>query len=240
MDGPFLAFLQIVLINVVLSGDNAVVIAMAAGGLPDRLRARAVRWGTAGAIVLRLLLAAVAVRLLQLPLLQAAGGLMLAGIAVKLMLDGGRRNVKHAGTLRGAVRTIMLADFVMSLDNVLAVTALAKGDFVLTMAGIVLSIPLILWGSALMLRLIDRFPPLVYAGAALLGWAAGDMLAADRLAGPWLMGWSRMPAGMLPPIGAMSVLLPGLLNQWRKGKKERSSSRDEAETGRHRQGGGCG
>lgn len=211
MEGPVLVFLQIVLINLVLSGDNAVIIAMASNRLPAHLRVRAVRWGAAGAIVLRIVLAFAAVLLLNLPLLQAFGGLLLAGIAVKLLLDGGKREVHAATTLRGAVQTIMLADLVMSLDNVLAVAALAKGDMALVIAGIALSIPLILWGSTAMMRLIDRFPALTYLGAAILGYAAGEMLVADRLAGPWITGLSQKMEAFVPLFGAMAVLACGLL-----------------------------
>lgn len=209
---PVVSFLQIVLINVLLSGDNALVIAMAAGRLPARLRRKAIRWGVAGAVVLRIALALAAVWLLRLPLLQAAGALLLAAIAVRLASDGARRHkVKNADSLRSAVAAILLADLVMSLDNVLAVAALARGNPVLLVCGIVLSVPLIPWGSAIMMRLLHRFPPLLHAGAAMLGYAAGDMFASDRLAGPWLAGLWRKADAAAPLFGATAVLVFGLL-----------------------------
>jgi YjbE family integral membrane protein len=215
VDGPLVVFLEIVLINLLLSGDNAVVIAMAAGRLPDHLRARAVWWGIAGAIVLRIALALAAVRLLALPLLQAAGAVLLAVIAVRLVTDDGTHKVKSADSLKGAVQTIIMADFVMSLDNVLAVAALADGNMVLMAVGIALSIPLIPWGSTIMMRLLDRFPPLMYAGAAILGYAAGEMLVADRMAGPWLIALWRKLGVMAPFLAATLVLACGLLMRLR-------------------------
>lgn len=203
-------FLQIFLINLVLSGDNAVVIAMASRRLPVHLRRRAVQWGTAGAVLLRLVLTFVAVMLLKLPLLQAVGALLLAGIAAKLLLDDGGREVASASTLAGAVQIILLADVVMSLDNVLAIAAIAKGDMLLLLIGVALSIPLILWGSSIIMRLLDRFPVLVYIGAAILGFAAGEMLLADSLVGPWLLGMSERLDRLTPLLGAMAVLSFGL------------------------------
>lgn len=204
-------FVQIILINLVLSGDNAVVIAMASRRLPVHLRKRAVQWGTAGAVLLRLLLTFVAVVLLKLPLLQAAGALLLAGIAAKLLLDDGSREVADASTLGGAVQIILLADLVMSLDNVLAIAAIARGDMLLILAGVGLSIPLILWGSSVIVRLLDRFPVLVYIGSAILGFAAGEMLLADSLVGPWLLGLSGKLERLTPLFGAMTVLACGLV-----------------------------
>lgn len=204
-------FVQIILINLVLSGDNAVVIAMASRRLPLHLRRRAVRWGTAGAVVLRLLLTFAAVVLLKLPLLQAAGAFLLAAIAVKLLLDDGGREVADASTLAGAVQIILLADVVMSLDNVLAIAAIARGDMLLILVGVALSIPLILWGSAVIVRLLDRFPVLVSIGSAILGFAAGEMLLADSLVGPWLTGMSGRLERLVPLFAAMAVLACGLV-----------------------------
>jgi YjbE family integral membrane protein len=215
VDGPLVVFLEIVLINLLLSGDNAVVIAMAAGRLPGHLRARAVRWGIAGAIVLRIALALAAVQLLALPLLQAAGAVLLVVIAVRLVTDDGTHKVKSADSLKDAVKTIIMADFVMSLDNVLAVAALAGGNVALTAVGIALSIPLIPWGSAVMMRLLDRCPPLMYAGAAILGYAAGEMFVADRMAGPWLIALWRKFDVMAPFLAATLVLACGLLMRLR-------------------------
>ncbi|CAM4040210.1 TerC family protein [Cohnella lubricantis] len=178
-----MVFAEIVLINLLLSGDNAIVIAMAARRLPPDKRQSAVWWGTLAAVVLRCGLTLAAVKLLGIPFMQTAGALLLFAIALKLMLDnhGGaeieRRSAKN--TLIGAVWTIVAADFVMSLDNVLAIAAIARGDAVLLFIGIAMSIPIMIWGSSFIMRMLDRLPFLVYIGGALLAYAAGDMLMKD-------------------------------------------------------------
>lgn len=175
-----LLFSQILIINVVLSGDNAVVIAMASRRLPDHQRKKAVWWGAFGAIALRVALTAVAVALLHLPYIQAAGSLLLLYIAIKLLIDDeGERNVKQASTLGKAIWTIILADFVMSLDNVLAIAAKAQNDFSVIILGIGLSVPIIIWGSNLVVKLLHRYPVLVYLGAGILGYTAGEMMVKD-------------------------------------------------------------
>lgn len=174
-------FLQILLINVVLSGDNAIVIAMASRKLPAEQQKRAVWWGAAGAVGLRLILTAVAVTVLQYPFIKTAGAVLLLVIAVKLLSDEGEHGqVREAGTLGKAVMTIIAADFVMSLDNVLAVAAAADGDFKIIILGIGVSIPLIVWGSSVVMRLLERFPILVFLGAGILGYTAGDMFLSDK------------------------------------------------------------
>ncbi|WP_364141217.1 TerC family protein [Paenibacillus sp. LPE1-1-1.1] len=176
-------FIEIVLINVLLSGDNAIVIAMASGQLPPEQRKRAVWWGAAAAVGLRCLLTLVAIKLLQVPFLQAIGALLLFYIAVKLLAEAGgqhdNHNVKKAKTIGAAIWTIVVADFVMSLDNVLAIAAVAEGDPILILLGIALSIPMIIWGSQMLGTLLQRFPALSYIGAALLAYAAGEMLMHD-------------------------------------------------------------
>ncbi|MCQ6558296.1 TerC family protein [Paenibacillus mendelii] len=177
-------FLEIVFINVLLSGDNAVVIALASQQLPEEQRRKAIWWGAALAVGLRCLLTLIALTLLQVPYLQAAGALLLFIIAIKLIADaagGGQQShhVRKARTLGQAVRTIIAADFVMSLDNVLAIAAVAEGEPVLILLGIAISIPMIIWGSQLLSRLLQKFPPLVYIGGGLLGYAAGEMLVHD-------------------------------------------------------------
>jgi len=184
-----LVFMQIVLINMLLSGDNAVVIAMASNGLPSAQRKKAVWWGSAAAVLLRCILTVMAVALLQIPYLQATGALLLGIIAVKLFRDafngeeaelpGSGNSRKRSVSLMAAVRTIVAADFIMSLDNVLAIAAIADGEPVLLILGIVASIPIIIWGSHFVGALLRKFPPLVYVGAALLGYAAGEMLVSD-------------------------------------------------------------
>lgn len=184
-------FAEIVLINLLLSGDNAIVIAMSARRLPPDKRQAAIWWGTAAAIALRAGLTLAAVKLLGVPFMQTAGALLLFGIALKLMLDNHEQpqeGMRSVSTLAGAVWTIVMADFVMSLDNVLAVAAVARGDAALLLIGIAMSIPIMIWGSSFIVKALDRLPFLVYLGGALLAYAAGEMLIQDP-------GWKRL----LPP-----------------------------------------
>ncbi len=184
----FAALLQIMLVNVVLSGDNAVVIALAARNLPAQHQRKAILWGSGGAIVLRVLLTIVAVQLLKIPYLQALGGLLLVWIAMGLLVEKDEEDSAHhahAG-LMGAVKTILIADVVMSLDNTLAIAGVAKGNWTLLIVGLGLSIPLIVVGSTLIMKFMDRFPVVVYIGAALIAWTAGEMIASDAALAPWL------------------------------------------------------
>ncbi|MEO3947426.1 TerC family protein [Gorillibacterium sp. CAU 1737] len=201
-------FLQILLINIVLSGDNAIVIAMASKNLPAKQQKRAVWWGAAGAVGLRLILTAVAVTFLQFPFIKTAGALLLLIIAVKLLADEGKEGrVKEAGTLGKAVVTIIAADFVMSLDNVLAVAAAADGNFKVILLGIGISIPLIVWGSSLVMKLLEQMPLLVYMGAAILGYTAGDMILADKALTQKLPAFGLLP--YLPYLLAALVVALG-------------------------------
>jgi YjbE family integral membrane protein len=177
----FWVFIEIIIINLLLSGDNAIVIAMAGRRLPSYQRRQAVWWGTLAAIALRCILSLGAVALLHIPLLQTAGALLLLVIALQLLLDRKAHTAatEAALTLAGAVWTIVVADFVMSLDNVLAVAAVANGDTVLLIIGIVMSIPIIIWGSSFIMRLLDRLPWLVYVGGGLLGYTAVEMMLKD-------------------------------------------------------------
>ncbi|MBW5444858.1 YjbE family putative metal transport protein [Cohnella sp. CFH 77786] len=179
----FIVFMEITLINLLLSGDNALVIAMTARRLPHPQRRRAVWWGAAAAVLLRCLLTWGAVAMLGIPFLQTAGALLLFVIALKLMLERGDSHDTRSSAvtgLAGAVWTIVAADFVMSLDNVLAVAAVADGDFVMLLIGIAMSIPMIIWGSAFIIRLLDRIPALSYVGGALLAYTAGEMMLHDE------------------------------------------------------------
>lgn len=215
-----LVFMQIVLINMLLSGDNAVVIAMASNGLPPAQRKRAVWWGSAVAVVLRCVLTAIAVALLQIPFLQAIGAMLLGVIAVKLFRDaynGDEAEGALAGprkaTLIAAVQTIVAADFIMSLDNVLAIAAIADGEPVLLVLGIVASIPIIIWGSHFVGALLRKFPPLVYVGAALLGYAAGEMLVSDPGLNEWLFRDSTAVQEAVPLFCVPAVIIAGLLTR---------------------------
>ena len=172
---------QIMLVNIVLSGDNAVVIALAARSLPEAQRKQAVVWGSVAAIAMRVILTIVALEMLKLPYLKLIGSGLLFWIALKLLMPGESQGngVKNQNTLSGAIRTILIADLVMSLDNVLAVAAAAKGDNLLLMLGLGISIPLVIFGSTVILRLMDRFPIIITLGAAILGYVAGDMLVTE-------------------------------------------------------------
>ena len=173
---------KIIVIDVLLSGDNAVVIALACRSLPSGQRKQGVLFGVVGAIVLRMVLTFFAVGLLGLPYLKVIGAFLLLWIGVKLLLpeeEHSADNIKANTHLWGAVRTIIIADLIMSLDNVLGVAAAAHGNAALLVFGLLVSIPLIAWSSQLVLKLIDRFPLIVFSGGALLGYVAGEMLASD-------------------------------------------------------------
>ncbi|WP_068774400.1 TerC family protein [Paenibacillus sp. FJAT-26967] len=206
-------FLQIMLINIVLSGDNAVVIAMASKNLPGAQRRQAVWWGAFGAIALRLLLTIVAVSVLQVPFIQAAGSLLLLWIALKLLIDNeSHSSIPQASSLSKAVWTIVVADFVMSLDNVLAIAAAAGNNLTVLILGIGLSIPIIIWGSAVVVELLAKFPILIYIGAAILGYTAGEMFLSDSRTSGWVLG--SLPHWPVPFIAAGFVVIAGLLRKW--------------------------
>ncbi|TBL78115.1 TerC family protein [Paenibacillus thalictri] len=210
----FLLFLQIMLINIVLSGDNAVVIAMASKKLPISQRNKAIWWGAFGAVGLRLILTVVAVYVLSVPYIQAAGSLLLLWIAVKLLIDDdSHANVKEASTLGGAVWTIIVADFVMSLDNVLAIAAKADNDLLVIILGIGLSIPIIVWGSTLVMNLLNKYPILIYIGAGILGYTAGEMFMKDHAVVDFLFGNSEMVHWMIPAVTTIAVVLIGVLKR---------------------------
>lgn len=178
-------FFGVVLIDLILAGDNAVVIAMAARRLQGNLRRRAIVLGAGAAVLARLLFAAVVATLVRIPLLQAVGGALLLWIAWKLVQDdrGGHGEVAAAGSVAEAVRIIVLADVIMSLDNVLALVAVSEGHLPLLALGLALTVPLLIWGSTLISGLMDRWRVLVYAGAGILAWVAFGMILHDRTVG---------------------------------------------------------
>ncbi|ETF03750.1 membrane protein [Advenella kashmirensis W13003] len=180
------AVFQIILIDILLGGDNAVVIALACRNLPPKQRMQGILWGTAGAIILRVALIAFALTLLSVPFLKIVGALLLVWIGIKLLIpeDDSHGKINGGTTIFSAFKTILIADFVMSLDNVIAIAGAAQGadpshQIGLVIFGLVISVPIIIWGSTLVLKLIDRFPSVVIFGAALLGWIAGGMLITD-------------------------------------------------------------
>lgn len=180
--GPdfWIALSQIILINIVLSGDNAVVIALACRSLPKQQQKKAILFGSVGAIVLRIVLTFFAVYLLSLPYLKLVGAALLLWIGVGLLKgDDGEEDMEGHANLAAAIKTIIIADIVMSLDNVIGVAAAAKGNVPLLVIGLVISIPLIIFGSSLLLKVMQRFPVIITVGAALLGWVAGEMAITD-------------------------------------------------------------
>jgi len=181
VDSTFLlALLQIIWINILLSGDNAVVIALACRSLPPRERRIGVMLGAGAAVVLRIIFTLMVVWLMEVPYLKLVGGLLLLWIAVKLLTDeADEASVKESDTIWNAVRTVAIADMVMSLDNVIAIAAAAKGSVPLIIFGLCLSVPLIVFGATLIITLLQRYPALVWAGAGLLGWVAGSIMVSD-------------------------------------------------------------
>ena len=177
----WIGLMKIIWINIILSGDNAVVIALAARSLPPHQQKKAILFGSGAAVVLRIVLTVVAVQLLALSYLQIVGGLLLLWIGVQLLSEeeeGEEGEVEQKG-LMAAVRTILIADIVMSLDNVIAVAAAAKGSTTLLIIGLAISIPLVIFGSTLMIKLMERYPVIVTLGAALIGWVGGETIVSD-------------------------------------------------------------
>ncbi len=177
---------QIILVDILLGGDNAILIALACRNLPPALRSRGILWGTVGAIAIRLVLVFFAVSLLDMPYLKLAGGLLLLWIGVKLLIDeeADHDHIKGSDQLLTAIKTIIIADLVMSIDNVIAVSSVAQhagGDqqMLLVVFGILVSIPIIVWGSTMVLKIMDRFPLIITLGAALLGYLGGAMIFSD-------------------------------------------------------------
>jgi YjbE family integral membrane protein len=208
MHAPFwVAVGQIILIDILLGGDNAVVIALACRNLPPKQRAAGILWGTAGAIGLRVVLILFALVLLSVPYLKIVGGALLLWIGVKLLLphDDGHGEINASDRLWGAVRTIIVADLVMSLDNVIAIAGAAEsagGDHKvpLVIFGLVVSIPIIVWGSQLVLKLMDKYPFIITAGGMLLGWIAGAMAITDPAVLPFVP--TQQGLGSLPVVDA--------------------------------------
>ncbi len=204
----WIGLLKIIWINIILSGDNAVVIALAARSLPPQQQRTAVFWGSGAAVVLRIALTVVAAQLLALPYLQIVGGLLLLWIGTQLLgdEDEGEGESKEYGSMMAAIRTILIADLVMSLDNVIAVAAAAKGSMTLLVLGLAISIPLVIFGSTLMIKLMERFPIIVVLGAALIGWVGGETIVSDTIfkdvvqANPW-MHYAGAAIGVVLVVG---------------------------------------
>ncbi|WP_312337864.1 TerC family protein [Anaerospora hongkongensis] len=182
------ALISIVFIDLVLAGDNAIVIGMAARNLPAEQQRKAIVWGTAGAIAIRLLSTLVVVWLLKIPALMVAGGVLLLWIALKLLIEKKNHEVGASDNLFSAVKTIVIADGVMGIDNVIGVAGLAHGDMTLIIIGVLITIPIVIWGSTAFIRLIERYPVIVYLGGGILAWTAGGMIAGDIIFADYLAG----------------------------------------------------
>jgi len=181
-NSALISIIQIIAIDIILGGDNAIIIALACKNLPEKKRKLGIFYGALGAIILRVIMVFFATTLLLIPGLKIVGGLLLVWIGVKLILDNQKYhdiNVKQESNLFAAIKTIIIADFVMSLDNSVAIAAVANGDISLVIFGLLLSVPIIIWGSSLILTFIDRYPIIIYLGSALIGWIGGDMIQSD-------------------------------------------------------------
>lgn len=209
---------QIIMIDILLGGDNAVVIALACRRLPPHQRTKGILWGTAGAIVLRVILIAFALALLQIPYLKLVGALLLLWIGVKLIApddEDEHANIQSSDKLWGAVKTVIIADLVMSIDNVIAIAGAAQGagekhQLPLVIFGLLVSIPIIIWGSQLVLKLMDRFPIIILVGGMLLGWIAGTMAHSD----PALVSYIPQDRAWHYGMGVVGALLVLALGKW--------------------------
>ena len=209
-------WIQIVILDLTLAGDNALVIALAVRKLPPRQQWQGRIWGTFGAVALRIVFIGIVSVLLGIPLLQAAGGVILLWIAVKLLSQEGHAEGEHARqgtTLLEAVWIIIVADLVMSLDNVLAISGAAHGDMTLVIFGVGLSIPIVIWGSGLLARLMARLWWIVDVGAGILGWVAGEMILGDRVVQEWL-GSHPSPVVTRAVQGTLAILVIVVGRAW--------------------------
>jgi YjbE family integral membrane protein len=220
----WIGLMKIIWINIILSGDNAVVIALAARSLPEHQQRQAILFGSGAAVVLRIALTVVAAALLELSYLQIIGGLLLLYIGAQLLSEDGDEDEGEVekASLFAAIRTIFIADLVMSLDNVIAVAAAAKGNMTLLILGLAISIPMVIFGSAIMIKLMTRFPIIVTFGACLIGWVGGETIASDvalrefAAENPWLH-YAAATAG------ALSVLAIGKYFQTKHGAAEENN-----------------
>ncbi|MBP3230998.1 TerC family protein [Anaerovibrio sp.] len=204
------ALFSIVVLDLVLAGDNAVVIAMAAHRLPAELKKKAIFVGTAGAVIIRIIMTLLAVYLLSIPYLQALGGLLLLPIAIKLLAPAKEGHVEEANSFAEAVKTIIVADAAMGIDNVLGVAGAAHGDFLLVVIGLLISVPIVVGSSQLIGKLLDNWPVLIYLGAGILGWTGGSMLIQDGRIGPVIVELLGSTASIIiPAILAVGVCVIG-------------------------------
>lgn len=221
----FSSLLLIITINIVLSGDNAVVIAVACRKLQPVQRKKAILWGTFLAVIVRVMATILAVYLLQIPYLYLVGGVILLWISYKLLRDEeDNEQIDASDDLVQAVKTIVVADVMMGLDNVLAIAGAAKGSILLIVLGLLISIPLMIFGSQLILKAMERFQWLVYVGAAVLALAAANMIVTERVVSDWIAGQGWLEASIKIAIVAL-VLILGLWQRTHTGEKEQQSER---------------
>ena len=222
--------MTIIWVNIILSGDNAVVIALAALSLPKHQQGKAIFWGAGAAVVLRIILTIIAVEMLKLSYLKIIGGLLLFWIAVKLLMpEDSDPNVESSDNLYQAIKIILIADLVMSLDNVVAVAAAAKGSILLLVLGLAISIPLVIFGATILMKLMERYPVIVMIGAALIGAVAGELLVTDPVVVGWVsanMPWLEIHVPLIGEVswaqiaGAALVVVVGKGLAARTGKAE--------------------
>jgi YjbE family integral membrane protein len=197
---------KIIGVNIILSGDNAVVIALAARSLPAKQQRQAIFWGAGAAVVLRVLLTVFAAAILGLPWLKIVGSLLLFWIGIKLLVpEDGDENINSSDHLLTAIKTILIADLVMSLDNVLAVAAAAGGSTTLLVLGLAISIPLVIFGATLLVKAMERYPVIITIGAGLIGWVAGEMLIADGALHGWLTSMGATYVNDHPHMGGVNL-----------------------------------
>jgi len=220
VDGTFMAALsKIIMINIVLSGDNAVVIAMACRNLSPKAQKQGIIWGTIGAVVFRIILTFIAAWLLQFAYLQIVGGLLLLYIAIHLLVEGKDEHVEAQDNLIAAIKTILFADVIMSLDNVLGIAAVAQGNFLLLIIGLAISIPIVVFGSTLILKIMSRFPIIIYIGAGILGYVAGEMLVGDKAVAEFVHHHAYLHT-FVPIVLAALVIVVGYIMKQRAQKDE--------------------
>lgn len=216
---------EIIWINILLSGDNAILIALACRQLPQHQRRWGVFLGALGGVILRVIFTLIVVELLGVPLLKAAGSLLLLLVAIKLLIDETEpSDVKAKPNLWGAVMSIIMADAVMSLDNVIAIAGAARGSAHLIIFGLVLSVPIVMFGAGFLLKTLERFPLLVWAGAALLGWVSGEMMASDLIVSKYLTNYIDHQAleRSLSVIGASGVVISAFVVKLLRSKRSSS------------------
>jgi YjbE family integral membrane protein len=234
----WIGLLKIIGVNIILSGDNAVVIALAARSLPQKQQKQAVIWGAGAAVLMRIILTLFAVALLGLPWLKIVGSLLLFWIGVKLLIpEEGEDDIEASDQLLAAIKTILIADLVMSLDNVIAVAAAAGGSYLLLILGLAISIPLVIFGATLLIKLMERYPVIITIGAGLIGWVAGEMLVADKALHGSLTGMGVEYRGENPYVGGWSleviagligVLIVVALGKWFAARQAHSQAPAEA------------